>query len=314
MPQLRESINATYRLSEGVRAYRDSPIYLQALTESFKNAFADRSRWLGDPAFVDVPVARLTSSEYAAELAKRFDLRKTLKPDEYGSVDEPGADPRAALDDHGTSHLSVVDQWGSAVACTETINLDFGSLVAVEKYGFVLNNEMDDFTTKRGTPNKFGLIQGDRNLPAPGKRPLSSMTPTIVLDDTGWVEVVAGASGGPRIITATTQAILNVLVFRDPPVPAVARARLHHQWMPDVLRMEPGLYDATGRRGASTVADEMRALGHVVELPTSDAAVQMIVNGGGPGTRGGGWLTACDPRKGGKPAGVSAGFGTGNGE
>jgi gamma-glutamyltranspeptidase / glutathione hydrolase len=149
------------------------------------------------------------------------------------------------------------------------------------------------------------LTQSDRNLPAPGKRPLSSMTPTIVLDDTGWVEVVAGASGGPRIITATTQCILNVLVFRDPPVPAVARGRLHHQWSPDVLFMEQSLHDASasGRTGASTVADEMRALGHKVELEKSGASVQMLVNGGGPGTRGGGWLAACDPRKGGKPAG-----------
>lgn len=316
VPQLREGINGAYRLSPEVKAYRDGPLYLHALTESFKNAFADRSRWLGDPAYVDVPVARLTSAEYATELAKRFDLKKTLKPDDYGSLEEPGSDKHAAKEDHGTSHFSVVDRWGSAVACTETINLEFGSLVAVEKFGFVLNNQLDDFTTKRGKPNEFGLIQGDRNLPAPGKRPLSSMTPTIVLDDTGWVEVVTGASGGPRIITATTQCILNVLVFRDPPIPAVVRGRLHHQWSPDVLRMEQGLYDAPAgaKRGASTVADEMRALGHVVELPKSDAAVQMIVNGGGPGTRGGGWLTACDPRKGGAPAGISRGIGTGSGE
>ena len=297
---------------------RQSPYVLHPLTEAFKHAFADRAEWLGDPAFVDVPVARLTSDAYAAERAATFDPAHTLTPDKYGTRAPSTAEPAA---DHGTSHFSVIDRWGNAVACTETINTEFGSLLAVEPYGFVLNNEMDDFTTRPGKPNAFGLIQSPRNAPAPGKRPLSSMTPTIALRADGTVEAVLGASGGPRIITATTQVLLHALRDREA-LPAaqlmVDEPRLHHQWSPDVLEIEgpvpesqilPGKMQALfngvslyGARGSSIeqdmpLADRMRDLGHTVKKAASRAVVQLILR------RPDGTLDAAsDPRKGGKPA------------
>jgi gamma-glutamyltranspeptidase/glutathione hydrolase len=175
---------------------------------------------------------------------------------------------------------------------TETINLSFGSLVGVDAYGFVLNNEMDDFTTRRGQPNAFGLVQSDRNLPAPGKRPLSSMSPTIVLDADGHVFAIAGASGGPRIITGTMQALLNTLAGMDAS-PAVAAPRLHHQWLPDALYAEPGLMPLVSRlsaRGNWNEVRQRRDIGNV-QLIRVDPL-------------GRGWQAASDPRKGGIPVGV----------
>lgn len=275
-----------------------TPEYQHALTESLKHAFADRSRWLGDPAFAAVPVAHLLSPGYHDSLAAAFDPARTLKQDAYGT-NETG---QTAPDDQGTSHLSVVDRWGNAVACTETVNLGYGSWRAVAEFGFLLNNEMDDFTTRRGKANAFGLRQSDLNLPAPGKRPLSSMTPTIVLAADGGVEVVAGASGGPRIITGTMQSILNVVLFEVSARGAVAAPRLHHQWSPDVLRLEPALMaDAIidRRSEAVTLADSLARRGHRVEPIESVGNVQLIRRRrDGPG-----WDAACDPRKGGRPAG-----------
>jgi gamma-glutamyltranspeptidase/glutathione hydrolase len=299
---------------------RQSPYVLHPLTEAFKHAFADRAEWLGDPAFVDVPVARLTSDQYAAQRAATFDPAHTLAPDRYGTRSPTTAEPAT---DHGTSHLSVIDRWGNAVACTETINTEFGSLLAVEPYGFILNNQMDDFTTHPGKPNAFGLIQSPRNAPAPGKRPLSSMTPTLALAPSGQVEAVVGASGGPRIITATTQVLLHA--FRDDEVLHAAQLmvdepRFHHQWSPDVLELEddvagpaflrgreeaegvlstPSLYDSRGPsiEQDRPLADRMRDLGHAVKKAASHAVVQLILR------RPDGTLDAAsDPRKGGKPA------------
>ena len=253
-----------------------------------KHAFADRSRYGGDPAFVDVPVDRLISRDYLRALAQRIDPEHTQAPDTYGTKPAEADAVRPPPADHGTSHFCVVDARGNAVSCTETINLEFGSLLAVPKYGFVLNDEMDDFTTRRGTTNAFGLTQSDRNLPTPGKRPLSSMTPTIVTGAGGNVELIAGGSGGPRIISATAQTILNVLLRHDAAAAAVARPRLHHQWMPDVLELEPPLMPA---------AAELEKHGHHV-VPAKDwASVQVIRRSDG------GWDAACDPRKGGAPAG-----------
>ena len=290
--QLNWLSDAAYWNSGTVRSFRTGVVYLQPLIESLRHAFADRSRWLGDPAFVDVPVDRLLSAAYLEHLASTFKLGGTLPPESYGSPD-PASSP--APDDHGTSHLSVVDQWGSAVSCTETINLTFGSCLAVEPYGFILNDQMDDFTTRRGRANAFGLQQSDRNLPAPGKRPLSSMTPTIVLNAAGSVGIVAGGSGGPRIISATMQSILNTLVFRMSAGAAVDAPRLHDQWLPDTVLLEPSLM--------TTSADDLRRIGYRVEEVKSIAAVQMITSGNIDGRPGGGWNAACDPRKGGRPAG-----------
>lgn len=279
------------------------PHYVHLLAEAFKHAFADRSRWLGDPAVVPIPLDRLVSREYIHDRAARFRPTGVLDAAAYGTYPEGEAPPADALpDDHGTSHLSVVDASGNAVACTETINLEFGSLLAVERFGFLLNDQMDDFTTVRGKPNAFGLRQSDRNLPVPGKRPLSSMSPTIVVrageDGVGRVQIVAGASGGPRIITGTAQAILNAMLFGCSSGEAVGRPRIHHQWMPNVLEIESG-YPGTHNGLESSVW--MRKLHHEVKTPKSTPNVQLIQRV--RTAHGEAWDAASDPRKGGAPAG-----------
>ncbi len=270
------------------------------LVESFKHAFADRAEWLGDPGFVEVPAGRLLAGEYLDARSTAIDPERALSPERYGTRDASRAAPAVGPNDGGTSHISVVDAAGNAVACTETINLEFGSLVAVEAWGFLLNDEMDDFTTVRGRPNAFGLIQGERNSPAPGKRPLSSMTPTIVVGADGGVEVVAGASGGPRIITATAQAILACVLEGAGADEAVARPRWHHQWMPDVLRVEECWLGAgvEGFRG-DELRERLAGQGHQLAITDDVGVVQLIRRA----RAGSGWEAACDPRKGGRPAG-----------
>lgn len=256
------------------------------LAEAMKHAFADRARYLADPAFVDVPIEAMLSDGALDAMAARVDRARTHAPSFYGSA---GPLPT----DGGTSHLSVVDAAGNAVACTETINLHFGSLLAVDAYGFCLNNEMDDFTTIRGAANAFGLRQSDDNLPEPGKRPLSSMSPTIVLDADGRVLAVAGASGGPRIITGTAQALLRVLLADASAAEAAGSPRIHHQWLPNTLRLEPDA-PAWLRGGLSDK-------GHGVGTIPAVGAVQIIRRTGR------GWDAASDPRKGGVPASVEPG-------
>ncbi len=260
--------------------------YIHLVTEAMKHAFADRSRFLADDAFVSVPVDALLDPKNLDELAARIDRGRTFSPDHYGSS------PRVATpipEDHGTSHISVIDENGMAVACTETINLNYGSLVVVPGFGFALNNEMDDFTTDPQKANAFGLTQSKNNLPAPGKRPLSSMSPTIVLEN-GKPVLIAGASGGPRIITGTLQAILNCLLFDMTPGQAVAAPRFHHQWRPDQLRFEPS-WPNDGTREA------MQKYGHDIGVQEVVGQVQLIRVGKQ------GMMAASDPRKGGKPAG-----------
>ncbi len=262
----------------------DTPERAHLVSEALKHAFADRAEWFGDPAFTDVPVGRLLSDAYTASLAARIDRTRTQPASVYGS--------RAQIvEDGGTSHFSVVDRWGNAVACTETINLVFGSLVAVPEFGFVLNDQMDDFLTRRGRVNAFGLRQSERNLPGAGKRPLSSMSPTIVLDDEG-VLAVAGASGGPRIITGTMQALMRTLAG-DSAGASVARPRLHHQWIPDRLDLEPDAFTGVGQRAA------LEGFGHELGERVEIGSVQLIRRA----RSGTGWDAASDPRKGGRPAG-----------
>jgi gamma-glutamyltranspeptidase/glutathione hydrolase len=280
-----------------------------AITEAFKHAFADRSRWLGDPAFVEIPIATLLSPAYLDARAATFDPRSVMALAKYGTVPQDASAPLP--EDHGTSHLSAVDKFGNAVACTETLNLEFGSLLAVPEFGFVLNDEMDDFTTRRGEANAFNLIQSERNMPAwsaekGGKRPLSSMTPTIVLDEKGEVIIVAGASGGPRIITGTAQAILNATIRNMSAAESVSRPRIHHQWAPDILLIErfgdrDHLQDALWE---DSFRKRLEAIGHhtqMIDLTSESAdpigSVQLIKR---EGTM---WDAACDPRKGGRPAG-----------
>ncbi len=257
--------------------------YVHFMTESMKHAFANRARHLADPNFVDVPIDAMLDYPALDALAARVRDDRTLSdPQAYGQL--------APLpEDGGTSHISVVDQNGMAVACTETINLRFGSLVEVGGFGFVLNDEMDDFTTIPGAANAFGLRQSDDNLPEAGKRPLSSMSPTIIMRD-GRVFLVAGASGGPRIITGTLQTLVNVMLFDMGAADAVAAPRFHHQWLPDRLDFEETWTD-------QAVIDAMSARGHATGEREGVGVVQLIrVDADGI-------QAAADPRKGGEARG-----------
>jgi gamma-glutamyltranspeptidase/glutathione hydrolase len=256
-----------------------SPLYLHVLAESFKHAFADRAAYLGDADYVKVPIEQLTSRAHAAELAKRIDLAHTQAPKAYGRFATP--------DDRGTTHFSILDAKGNAVACTETINTHFGSYVVEPKFGIVLNNEMDDFTSLPGVPNAFGLIQSEANGIAPGKRPLSSMTPTILVRN-DRAEFVVGASGGPRIISATVQVLLDMAEFEMPPRKAVEAPRIHHQWAPDQLDVEKSRLPTA----------ELNRAGHKIRVTSDHAVVQAASRDSAGRVRG-----ASDPRKGGKEAG-----------
>jgi gamma-glutamyltranspeptidase/glutathione hydrolase len=201
------------------------------LTEAMRYAYHDRNLYLGDPAFVDNPVARLTSPDNAAA------IRTRIAPDRATSSASLGR-AVAAREKATTTHYSVVDAAGNAVAVTFTINDDFGAKVIAGDTGFFLNDEMDDFTVKPGTANMFGLVQGSANAIAPGKRPLSSMTPTIVMKD-GKPLLVLGTPGGSRIISTVLEVIVNVVDHGMPLEEAVDAPRIHHQWLPDTLAAEP---------------------------------------------------------------------------
>ncbi|MFG0334722.1 MAG: gamma-glutamyltransferase [Maioricimonas sp. JB049] len=253
---------------------------VQLLTEALKHAFADRARFLGDTDFAEVPVEKLTSPEYAAAIASKIRLDQTHPAEFYGTT--------AAHRDAGTSHFCVIDAAGNAVACTETINTTYGSYVVEPEFGVIFNNEMDDFTARPGEPNVFGLMQSEANAIAPGKKPLSSMSPTIVVRE-GKAVMAAGASGGPRIITATLQVLLNMTRFGMSPSEAVSAPRIHHQWMPDELLIERAIRSKVGPR--------LEKIGHTVNSSSGLAASQ-AASRSEDGLRGG-----SDPRKGGQPAG-----------
>ncbi len=265
--------------------------YVHRVTEAMKHAFADRARWLGDPAFVDVPVERLLADVALREAASRIDPDHTLAGEDYGVI-------APVPEDAGTSHFCVVDADGMGVSCTETINLEFGSRIAVERFGFFLNNDMDDFTTIRGEPNAFRLRQSDRNLPAPRKRPLSSMTPTILLDDRERVALMVGGSGGPRIITGVVQSLLNATVFGMGAADSVGSPRFHHQWWPHVLGLEA---PPAGGRPFAGIEAALQAKGHETGPAEKVGAIQLIRRIDDR------FDAASDPRKGGRPAGSSAG-------
>jgi gamma-glutamyltranspeptidase / glutathione hydrolase len=201
------------------------------LAETMKRAFADRSKFMGDPDFVKVPVDRLTSKIYAGGLRGTISTTRATPSSE---IENGGSQSGERME---TTHFSVADKYGNAVANTYTLNGGYGSFATVKGAGFLLNNEMDDFTAKPGSPNLFGLIQGEANAIAPNKRPLSSMTPTIVLKD-GQVVFVLGSPGGPTIINTVLQLVLNLVDHRMGIQEAVDAPRLHHQWMPDTLMAE----------------------------------------------------------------------------
>ena len=253
----------TLNILEGT-ALRDlrqgSPPSLHLLIEAMKRAYADRARYLGDPAFSDAPVAMLTSKDYAAR--------------QRASIDSAKATPwTAALDavppreGSNTTHYSVVDAAGNAVSNTYTLNFPYGVGLVAAGTGVLLNNELDDFTAAPGASNAFGLVGFEANLPGPGKRPLSSMSPTIVLKD-GKPVLVTGSPGGSRIISTVLQVIVNVLDYRMDVATAVALPRLHHQWLPDEVRVEHGFPDAT--LGA------LKAMGHAVKEPMGQTSANSI--------------------------------------
>lgn len=254
------------------------------LVEVMKHAFADRAVFYGDPDFVDVPLAHLLSAPNTATLRRRISATRTFDQRAYGT--QPSA--THARDDQGTSHLSVMDKDGNAVACTTTINTSFGAVLAAGETGILLNNEMDDFAAQPGVANAYGLIGSTANAIAPGKRPLSSMSPTLVLKS-GVPILSLGGSGGPFIITGTLQVLLNVLTFGDDAATAVAAPRLHHQWEPPVLLVEPKV--------SATLRQALARTGHAVKEVSSMAAIQAVRRDGGL------FEGAADPRKGGAAVG-----------
>lgn len=263
-----------------------SGVHLQI--EAMKHAFADRARWLGDTDFVEVPTERLLSKAYAAAIAQSVEPNRVSPGESYGL-----ASPK----DSGTSHFSIVDRYGNAVASTETINTSFGSLAAVEPWGLILNNEMDDFTAEPGKPNAFGLVQSERNAIAPGKRPLSSMAPTMVLTGDKPLLLV-GASGGPRIISSILTVLIGELDLWMPIELAMKQPRPHHQWEPDKVyfdKPDPGDWHDPRLQ----IIDDLKKKGHNVADIHKTGIVQAIVRD----RMDEGWIGASDPRKGGKPAG-----------
>jgi len=247
---------------------------LHLIVEAMKRAYADRARYLGDPAFVNAPVAILIAKDYAAKQRASMDLERATPWTDALSATPP-------REGSNTTHYSVVDSLGNAVSNTYTLNFPYGVGLVAEGTGVLLNNELDDFTAAPGASNAFGLVGFEANLPGPGKRPLSSMSPTIVLKD-GKPVLVTGSPGGSRIISAVLQVIVNVLDYRMDVAAAVAAPRLHHQWLPDDVRIERGFAE-------DTIA-ALRAKGHHVIEPlgqTSANSIAVTPNG---------LLGAPDPR------------------
>jgi gamma-glutamyltranspeptidase / glutathione hydrolase len=235
---------------------------IHLMAEAMKRAYADRSQYLGDQDFVDVPLKELTSKEYATSLRKNIDTEKATPSLKIA----PGKP--LPYESNETTHFSIVDKYGNAVSNTYTINFSYGSGIVVEGAGFLLNNEMDDFSAKPGVPNAYGLIGGEANKIEPNKRMLSSMSPTIVKHQ-GKNFLVTGSPGGSRIITTTLQVIMNVIDHGLNIQSSVAAPRIHHQWLPDELRVEQGISPDT-LKGLETI-------GHVIKQKSAMGAIQSIM-------------------------------------
>lgn len=263
--------------------------FVHTVAEAMKLAFADRSKWLGDPDFTKVPRG-LLSKDYAATLAQQ------IRRDRASVVAGAGTPPHADTDvfarerNRHTTHFSTADAEGNWVACTASLNTSFGSKVVVPGTGILLNNHMDDFSAQPGVPNYFGLVGAEANAIAAGKRPLSSMSPTLVLKD-GKPVLSVGAAGGPTIISQTLLAILRTVDFGKPPREALAGARFHHQWKPDELHVEAAL--------GEPVMAELRRRGHTLVVEHSLGAAQVV--GAAPG---GGFFGSADPRGEGSAGGL----------
>lgn len=258
---------------------------IHLVAEAARRVYADRTEWLGDPAFFDVPVTGLLSRRYADQL--RGGISETRAS---SSRDIKPGQPRN-FEQSQTTHYSVVDADGNAVATTTTLNGSYGNGQMVTGAGFLLNNEMDDFSAKPGTPNMFGLIGGDANAVGPGKRMLSSMTPAILVKD-GKTLLVVGSPGGSRIITTVLQVVLNVVDFKMTVQEAVDAPRFHHQWLPDVIRLE--------RQGfPADVVTALGAMGHRTAVGADMGDVHAIMIDPVTGLR----LGASDPRQDGRTLG-----------
>jgi gamma-glutamyltranspeptidase/glutathione hydrolase len=254
-----------------------SPASLHLLIEAMKRGYADRARYLGDPAFVNAPLNILLAKDYAARLRASIDPEHATPAEQVTSALPP-------REGSNTTHYSVVDGEGNAVANTYTLNFSYGVGLVADGTGVLLNNELDDFTAAPGAANAFGLVGYEANLPGPGKRPLSSMSPTIVEKD-GKVVLVTGTPGGSRIISTVLQVIVNVLDYHMDVAAAVAAPRLHHQWMPDEVKVEPGF--------PPEVLAALRAKGHgIVESMGYSSTNSILVTPNGvfgapdPRTRG----------------------------
>ena len=276
------------------------------MVEAMRHAYLDRNTYLGDPAFVKNPLDRLLSKDYAAAIRSKIDPDRATPSKEV----QPGAAPHEKTE---TTHYSVVDKEGNAVAVTYTINGRFGSNVIAPGTGFFLNDEMDDFTVKPGVPNLFGLVQGTANAIAPGKRPLSSMSPTLVTKD-GKIFLVLGSPGGSRIITITLETVMNIVDYGMAPLEAVDAPRIHHQWLPDEV-----FYEAYGL--SPDTIKILAGMGYKLTEQTPWGSAELIeigalaANAAAPGTSGNdaalsgkvrsGYLYgAADDRR---PAGAAAG-------
>ncbi|WP_449380277.1 gamma-glutamyltransferase [Bradyrhizobium sp. UFLA05-112] len=252
-----------------------SPASLHLLIEAMKRAYADRARYLGDPAFVKAPIETLIAKDYAAK------LRTGINADSATPASKIVASATPPREGSNTTHFSVVDISGNAVSNTYTLNFSYGVGLVADGTGVLLNNELDDFTAAVGASNAYGLVGYEANLPGPGKRPLSSMSPTIVLRD-GKPVLVTGSPGGSRIISTVLQVIVNVLDYHMDVAAAVAAPRLHHQWLPDEVRVERGFSD--------DVLFELKAMGHLVVEPMGQTSANSIaVTPNGP-------FGAPDPR------------------
>ena len=279
-------------------ARRNSALHLHLVAESYRRAFFDRSVFLGDPDFVENPVAQLTDKKYAAlwresiDPARASESAKLQRPS-MAQLDESAAlhAPDVGAEKQDTTHYSVIDEAGDAVAVTTTLNDTFGSRTTLPGLGFLLNDEMDDFATKPGAPNMFGLVQGEANAIAPGKRPLSSMTPTMVVRD-GRLLLVLGSPGGPTIVTTVANVLINAVDFGEDIQRAVNAPRFHHQWMPDELRVE-------GWQVSPDTAELLEKMGHKVQRTKSWGDGECVAIDWKTGER----LGASDARNGGVAVG-----------
>lgn len=251
---------------------------IHLMAEAMKLAYADRSEYLGDPDFVDVPVDVLTSKEYAEDMREKISAAFATPSQQIKPAD------LAPYESDQTTHYSIIDKEGNAISNTYTINFSYGSGLVADGTGVLMNNEMDDFSAKPGVPNAYGLIGGDANAVEPGKRPLSSMTPTIVNKD-GKVWLVTGSPGGARIITTVLQVIMNMIDHDMNVAEASTAARIHHQWLPDELRIEEGISLDTQRA--------LQAKGHTISLDEVMGSTQSVMQDPESGYL----LGASDPRR-----------------